>query len=251
MGTLGPGKLHQKCPQPAFSRFGHPMSQVLVVEDQPNLLRSIIAATTEAGFVTAGATTLAEAAERLAAGTDLIILDIMLPDGSGLDWLRALRSSQNNIPVLLLTARDSIQDRVAGLDCGADDYLVKPFSIDELLARMRALLRRCTTELQNESQRLEFQDLQLDLIERTVLRGGRSIDLQPRQFELLVFLIRNRNQIVTREMIAETVWKQPDATWTNVIEVHINYLRKKLEIPGSPQILQTVRGSGYRLGDAR
>ncbi len=226
------------------------MSQVLVVEDQPNLLRSIIAATTEAGFVTAGATTLAEAAERLAAGTDLIILDIMLPDGSGLDWLRALRSSQNNIPVLLLTARDSIQDRVAGLDCGADDYLVKPFSIDELLARMRALLRRCTTELQNESQRLEFQDLQLDLIARTVLRGGRSIELQPRQFELLVFLIRNRNQIVTREMIAESVWKQPDATWTNVIEVHINYLRKKLEIPGSPQILQTVRGSGYRLGDA-
>jgi len=226
------------------------MSQVLVVEDQPNLLRSIIAATTEAGFVTAGATTLAEAAERLAAGTDLIILDIMLPDGSGLDWLRALRSSQNNIPVLLLTARDSIQDRVAGLDCGADDYLVKPFSIDELLARMRALLRRCTTELQNESQRLEFQDLQLDLIARTVLRGGRSIELQPRQFELLVFLIRNRNQIVTREMIAESIWKQPDATWTNVIEVHINYLRKKLEIPGSPQILQTVRGSGYRLGDA-
>ena len=121
------------------------MSQVLVVEDQPNLLRSIITATTEAGFVTAGAATLAEAAERLAAGTDLIILDIMLPDGSGLDWLRALRSNQNDVPVLLLTARDSIQDRVAGLDCGADDYLVKPFSIDELLVRMRALLRGCST----------------------------------------------------------------------------------------------------------
>ena len=226
------------------------MSQVLVVEDQPNLLRSIVAATTEAGFVTAGAATLTEASKRLAAGPDLIILDIMLPDGSGLDWLRSLRSNQNNVPVLLLTARDSIQDRVAGLDCGADDYLVKPFSIDELLARMRALLRRRTTEPQFESQRLEFQDLQLDLIARTVLRGGRSIELQPRQFELLVFLIRNRNQIVTREMIAESVWKQPDATWTNVIEVHINYLRKKLEIPGSPQILQTVRGSGYRLGDA-
>ena len=226
------------------------MSQVLVVEDQPNLLRSIVAATTEAGFVTAGAATLADASKRLLAGPDLIILDIMLPDGSGLDWLRALRANQNDVPVLLLTARDSIQDRVAGLDCGADDYLVKPFSIDELLARMRALLRRRTTEPQHESQRLEFQDLQLDLIARTVLRGGRSIELQPRQFELLVFLIRNRNQIVTREMIAESVWKQPDATWTNVIEVHMNYLRKKLVIPGSPQILQTVRGSGYRLGDA-
>jgi len=117
------------------------MSQVLVVEDQPNLLRSIITATTEAGFVTAGAATLAEASKRLLAGPDLIILDIMLPDGSGLDWLRSLRSNQNDVPVLLLTARDSIQDRVAGLDCGADDYLVKPFSIDELLVRMRALLR--------------------------------------------------------------------------------------------------------------
>ena len=226
------------------------MSQVLVVEDQPNLLRSIIAATTEAGFVATGAATLADASNGLLAGPDLIILDIMLPDGSGLDWLKELRSSRNDVPVLLLTARDSIQDRVAGLDSGADDYLVKPFSIDELLARMRALLRRRTTELQSESQRLEFQDLQLDLIERTVLRGGRSIELQARQFELLVFLMRNRNQIVTREMIAESVWKQPDATWTNVIEVHINYLRKKLEIPGSSQILQTVRGSGYRLGDA-
>ena len=144
----------------------------------------------------------------------------------------------------------SIQDRVTGLDCGADDYLIKPFSIDELLARMRVLLRRRTIEYRTETSRLEFHDLRVDLMARTVLRGNRIIELQPRQFELLVFLMRNQNQIVTREMIAENVWKQPEATWTNVIEVHINHLRKKLESPDCPTILHTVRGKGYRLGDA-
>jgi two-component system copper resistance phosphate regulon response regulator CusR len=225
------------------------MSHVLVVEDQPNLLRSIIAATTEAGFVVNGASTLTEATERMSTGPNLVILDIMLPDGSGLDWLKSLRANANYVPVLLLTARDSIEDRVSGLDCGADDYLIKPFSIDELLARMRALLRRQSPETRNESLMLKFQDLQVDLMPRTVLRGERPIELQPRQFELLVFLIRNRNQIVTREMIAENVWKQTDATWTNVIEVHINQLRKKLESPDCPVILHTIRGKGYRLGD--
>jgi len=226
------------------------MFQVLVVEDQPNLLRSIVTATTEAGFAAEGAATLAAATERLAAGPDVVILDIMLPDGSGLDWLKSLRASANDVPVLLLTARDSIRERVLGLDSGADDYLIKPFSIDELLARMRALVRRRSPEHRHESIRLDFEDLHVDLVARTVSRGERPIELQPRQFELLVFLMRNRNQIVTREMIAETVWKQSDATWTNVIEVHINQLRKKLESPDCPAILQTVRGSGYRLGDA-
>jgi len=226
------------------------MSRVLVVEDQPNLLRSIVSATTEAGFVVVGASTLAEATEQFSSAPDLVILDIMLPDGSGLDWLKCRRIENNDVPVLLLTARDSIEDRVRGLDCGADDYLVKPFSIDELLARVRALLRRRMPELRSDTHVLQILDIQVDLMSRTVLRGGRSIELQPRQFELLVFLIQNRNQIVTREMIAASVWKQSDATWTNVIEVHINHLRKKLELPGCTPILQTIRGKGYRLGDA-
>jgi DNA-binding response OmpR family regulator len=226
------------------------MSRVLVVEDQPNLLRSIVSATTEAGFVVVGASTLAETTEHIKTTLDLIILDIMLPDGSGLEWLKGLRSENNDVPVLLLTARDSIEDRVKGLDCGADDYLIKPFSIDELLARVRALLRRRLPEPRSDIHVLQIQDIQVDLMSRTVLRGGRSIELQPRQFELLVFLMQNQNQIVTREMIAANVWKQPDATWTNVIEVHINHLRKKLELPGCAPILQTVRGKGYRLGDA-
>ncbi|MFO1003360.1 MAG: response regulator transcription factor [Planctomycetaceae bacterium] len=226
------------------------MSRVLVVEDQPNLLRSIVSATTEAGFVVVGASTLSDAAEHFRDPPDLVILDIMLPDGSGLEWLKRLRDAANDVPILLLTARDSIEDRVRGLDGGADDYLVKPFSIDELLARMRALLRRARSEGQNEPRVLQVHDIQIDLLSRTVVRNGRSIELQPRQFELLAFLMQNANQIVSREMIAASVWKQPDATWTNVIEVHINHLRKKLELPGTTPILQTVRGQGYRLGDA-
>ncbi|MFO0976759.1 MAG: response regulator transcription factor [Planctomycetaceae bacterium] len=226
------------------------MSRVLVVEDQPHLLRSIVSATTEAGFVVVGASTLAEATDQLKTTPDIIILDIMLPDGNGLDWLRSRRNDRDDVPVLLLTARDSIDDRVRGLDSGADDYLVKPFSIDELLARLRALLRRRMPESRSDAHVLQIQDIQVDLISRTVLRSGRSIELQPRQFELLVFLIQNRNQVVTREMIAASVWKQPDATWTNVIEVHINHLRRKLELPGCVPILQTIRGKGYRLGDA-
>ena len=209
-----------------------------------------MSATTEAGFTVVGASTLREATEQLSDSPDLVILDIMLPDGSGLDWLKCRRSENNDVPVLILTARDSIEDRVRGLDCGADDYLVKPFSIDELLARVRALLRRRIPEPRNEARMLQIQDIQVDLMARTVLRNGRPIELQPRQFELLVFLMQNRNQIVTREMIAASVWKQPDATWTNVIEVHINHLRKKLELPGTAPMLQTVRGKGYRLGDA-
>ena len=210
----------------------------------------MVSAMTEAGFVVEGAATLAEAAEHIKSMPDLVILDIMLPDGNGLDWLNTVRRDKNNVPVLLLTARDSIEDRVTGLDCGADDYLIKPFSIDELLARMRALLRRPSVETPKEVLTVQFQDIQADLMSRTVLRSGRSIELQPRQFELLVFLMQNKNQIVTREMIAANVWKQSDATWTNVIEVHINHLRKKLELPDSTPILQTVRGQGYRMGDA-
>jgi DNA-binding response OmpR family regulator len=150
------------------------MSRVLVVEDQPNLLRSIVSATTEAGFVVVGASTLAETTEHIKTTLDLIILD-----GSGLEWLKGLRSENNDVPVLLLTARDSIEDRVKGLDCGADDYLIKPFSIDELLARVRALLRRRLPEPRSDIHVLQIQDIQVDLMSRTVLRGGRSIELQP------------------------------------------------------------------------
>jgi DNA-binding response OmpR family regulator len=171
----------------------------------------------------------------------------MLPDGSGLEWLADLRSRNDRTRVLVLTARDAIDDRVAGLDTGADDYLVKPFSLQELLARVRALLRR---DASNHETLLTYQDLSVDLVRRTAVRGETVLALQNRQFELLVYLLKHVNQIVTREMIACDVWKEPTATWTNVIEVQINHLRKKLEIHNGPTILHTLRNKGYMLGDA-
>lgn len=225
------------------------MASVLVVEDQPNLRRSITTALLEAGYSVEPASTLSDATRILATNPDLILLDIMLPDGDGLDWLRTLRQHNTEIPVLVLTARDSIEDRVRGLDSGADDYLVKPFSIDELLARIRALLRRGGSRSGRDAASIDFLDLHADLVERRVRRGGRSIELTPRQFDLLVFLMRNGNRTVSREELAEQVWRQTEATWTNVIEVHINQLRKKIESRQSPTILHTIRGSGYRLGE--
>jgi len=223
------------------------MQRILVVEDHPNLLRSITQALRESGFEAVPAETLQSAADKFSGDVDLVILDLMLPDGNGLDWLGKLRANRNTVPVLVLTARDSVSDRVHGLDQGADDYLIKPFAFDELLARVRALLRRDT---QSASSSVAVADLQLNLVARTVFRGNDRVELQARQFELLAFLMAHSGQIVTREMIAAKVWQDSSATWTNVIEVHVNQLRKKLESPDRPAILHTVRGKGYRLGDA-
>ncbi|MBN69917.1 MAG: DNA-binding response regulator [Gimesia sp.] len=222
------------------------MPQILVVEDQTNLLRSIVRALNEAGYQAEPAESLSQASRQMNADVDLVILDLMLPDGSGLNWLQALRETGSRTPVLILTARDSIEDRVTGLDMGADDYLVKPFALDELLARIRALLRR---EKNPVEQIVTWQDLTVNLLSRTVERAGRSIDLQNRQLELLAYLMSHADQVVSREMIARDVWKEPTATWTNVIEVQINQLRKKIEAPDQAPILHTIRGEGYRLGE--
>ncbi|QDV48385.1 Response regulator MprA [Gimesia fumaroli] len=200
----------------------------------------------ESGFEPEAAETLGAATQKMSSRIDLVVLDLMLPDGSGLEWLKQLRATGNKIPVLILTARDSIEDRVSGLDMGADDYLVKPFALDELLARIRALLRR---DAQANEREFSFGDLTVNLVSRIVRRGDRSISLQNRQLELLAYLISHANQIVTREMISRDVWKESTATWTNVIEVQINQLRKKIEKPGQTAILHTVRGQGYLLGD--
>ncbi|WP_339910370.1 response regulator transcription factor [Symmachiella dynata] len=222
-------------------------AHILVIEDQKNLLRSITRTLRETGFETDAAESIATANQLMSARVDLVVLDLMLPDGSGLDWLSSLRASGDNTPVLILTARDTIEDRVSGLDGGADDYLVKPFALDELLARIRALLRR---DAQSNRTVLTLGDLIVDLTSRTAQRGNKPILLQNRQLELLAYLMSHTNQVVTREMIARDVWKESTATWTNVIEVQINQLRKKLEQPGQPIILHTVRGQGYLLGDA-
>jgi DNA-binding response OmpR family regulator len=221
------------------------MTQVLVVEDQKSLLRNLVRGLEEEGYDVTSAASIGEAREAIGVHPDVVVLDLMLPDGSGLDLLHGLRQEGFRQPILILTARDSIDDRVQGLDAGADDYLIKPFSFNELLARLRALLRRGSLESQTV---LKVEDLEINLLKRTVSRGGELIELSNRQFELLVYLMQNSQNVVSREMIARDVWKESTATWTNVIEVHVAQIRRKIERTDLPTILHTVRGQGYLLG---
>src|SRR5205814_1149166 len=175
---------------------------------------------------------------------DLILLDLGLPGRDGLEILTTLRNKGIKTPVLVLTARDTLQDRVAGLDAGADDYLVKPFAFAELLARLRALLRRGRTETETI---LRVDDLEMDLLERRATRGGAELNLTAREFELLAYLVRHKNADVTRDMLGQDVWKEPGHALTNVIDVFINLLRKKIEGPDRRPLIHTVRGVGYSL----
>jgi DNA-binding response OmpR family regulator len=224
------------------------MTRVLIVEDQPALLQNLERGMTEEGYDVIPVMSMAQAREALAQQPDLIVLDLMLPDGSGIDLLRQFRGQGIWQPILVLTARDSVDDRVQGLDAGADDYLVKPFSFNELLARLRALLRRRSLEQQAV---LCVEGVEVDLLRRQAFRDSRPLELSNRQFELLTYLMQNAHSVVTREMIARDVWKEPTATWTNVIEVHVAQLRRKIERPDLPTILHTVRGQGYQLGSSQ
>ncbi len=222
------------------------MPRIAIVEDQLSLQSSLQRGLTEEGFQVLTAGTGHSAYELLRREpVDVILLDLMLPDGDGLSLLRQLRSDEIRVPVLVVTAKDSIRDRVTGLDSGADDYLVKPFDFEELLARLRAIMRRASAGWDTS---LQFGDLVLDSLMRRVQRGGKEIDLTHRQFELLEYLMRNKNRVVSRQELARDVWKASTATWTNVIEVQINQLRKKLSIHGGAPLLHTVRGVGYQLG---
>jgi DNA-binding response OmpR family regulator len=221
------------------------MARVLVVEDEPRVRRSLTDGLRGAGFEVEAAATGDEGA-RLAASRsfDCVVLDWMLPGRDGLQVLVDLRKSGNTIPVLLLTARDTIDDRVLGLDSGADDYLVKPFAFAELLARLRVFLRRGRTE---QETTLRAGDLELDLLKRRAMRSGEAIELTQREFEVLEYLMRHKNEPVTREMLGLEVWKEPGYAYTNVIEVYINLLRKKIEVAGQPPQIVTLRGVGYSL----
>lgn len=183
---------------------------------------------------------------------DLLILDIMLPGIDGLELARRLRAAEDEesgrLPILMLTARDAVADRVSGLNAGADDYLVKPFDFDELLARVRALLRRtqtATSEARHEE--LHFSDLTLDIGSRTVRRGERDIELTPREFELLALFLRNPNQVLTRSTLMQRVWGEDFYGESNVLEVVVGNLRRTLEAEGEDRLIQTVRGVGYVL----
>jgi DNA-binding response OmpR family regulator len=177
---------------------------------------------------------------------DVVLLDLTLPGRDGLEILRALRQRRMETPVLVLTARDSLEDRVTGLDAGADDYLVKPFAFAELLARVRALVRRGRVA---DAPRLGVGDLEMDLVTRKVVRGGRVVDLTVREFELLEFLMRYQGQVVSRETLARDVWKETARTTPldNVIDVHIARLRRKVDLDHSVKLIHTVRGVGFML----
>ena len=192
-----------------------------------------VAETGEDGFFTA-----------LSRPFDVIVLDLMLPGRSGLDVLATLRRQGHRTPVLVLTARDAIEDRVTGLDVGADDYLVKPFAFAELLARLRALVRRGRT---TESSRLRVGDLEVYVPSRTVTRAGQSIDLTAREYELLEYLLRHDGAVVSREMLARDVWKEParGTPLDNVIDVHIARVRKKVDAEGRVKLIHTIRGVGF------
>lgn len=177
---------------------------------------------------------------------DGIVLDIMLPGMDGIEILRRMRSAGNHTPVLLLTARDSIEDRVTGLDVGADDYLVKPFAFEELLARVRAMLRRQDV-IKPTEQIYTIADLSVDCKSHAVTRGGRQIELSSREFALLEYLIRNQGRVLTREQIEEHVWSYDYMGSSNMVDVYIRYLRKKIDEEQEKKLIQTVRGSGYVL----
>ncbi len=177
---------------------------------------------------------------------DLVILDLNLPRVDGVQILRRMRASNNSTPVLVLTARSKVEDRVTLLDLGADDYLVKPFSFSELSARVRALLRRRTKPIENK---LRVADLELNRTDRRVSRGGKDIDLSPKEYALLEYLMTNAGRRVTRAMVLEHVWQHSFDTNTNVVDVYINYLRKKVDGNLEPKLIRTVRGIGYVLSD--
>lgn len=178
---------------------------------------------------------------------DAVVLDRMLPGMDGMAVLQALRGAQIDVPVLVLSALGSVDERVAGLTAGSDDYLVKPFAFAELSARLDRLLLRRTAAPGEVQVRLACGDLAIDLLTRDVRRGGRRIELQPREYRLLEFLMRHQNQVVTRTMLLEGVWDYHFDPMTNVIDVHISRLRRKVDGAGEPALIQTVRGAGYRL----
>ncbi|MBW7887480.1 MAG: response regulator transcription factor [Bacteroidetes bacterium] len=179
---------------------------------------------------------------------DLIILDIMLPKKDGLAILSSIRGEKIFTPVLMLTAKGAVEDRVTGLDTGADDYLVKPFAIEELLARVRSLLRRKSTD-KAVATTLAIADLSLDLVSRKAMRGGRKIELTSREFSLLEYFIRNKNKTLDRTMISQQIWNYNFDTGTNIIDVYINHLRAKIDGENEKKLFYTIRGIGYMMKD--
>jgi DNA-binding response OmpR family regulator len=217
--------------------------RLLVVEDEPTLVRYLRQGLEEAGFAVDSGSTVEEGWRLLLLNPyDLVVLDLGLPGMDGSVLLRRMRQAALGTPVLILTARGEVADRVAGLNAGADDYLSKPFAFSELVARLHALLRRGPVQV---AVALQVGDLRLDVVTRQAGRAGRPIDLTAREFSVLEFLMRHAGEVVTRTMLAEHVWGDDYDSLSNLIEVFVNRLRNKLEVNGAPRLLHTVRGVGY------
>ena len=222
---------------------------VLLVEDDAAAAALIMEALTGTGYQVSWAQDGAVGFDMAQAGSyDILIVDRMLPERDGLSMVEHLRAAGQTVPVLFLSALGEVEDRVAGLRAGGDDYLVKPYAISELTARLEALVRR---QAGKSATSLTLADLNVDLVARTVTRAGAPIDMQPREFELLEYLLRNSGQVVTRRMLLENVWNYQFDPQTNVIDVHISRLRGKIDRDFTPALLHTIRGAGYmmRAGD--
>lgn len=220
--------------------------RLLVVEDYRPLQQSLTKGLREAGFAVDSTGDGEEGLwYAMSNDYDVIILDLMLPGLDGLSILKQLRAKGRQSHVLILTAKDTLDDRITGLDLGADDYLVKPFAFEELLARVRALLRRSYRE---KNPRIKVRDLQIDLIRQQVWRGQEEILLTPREYALLEYLAMRADQVVSRSDIWEHVYEFSSSASSNVVDVYIGYLRKKIERPGKPSLIHTVQGRGYTLG---
>ena len=228
-------------------------ARLLVVEDDPAISSMLRRGLTFEGYDVFPAGTGDEALEVLRVSIpDLIILDVMLPGMDGIEVCRRIRAAGLEVPVLMLTARDEVTDRVAGLDAGADDYLIKPFAFEELVARLRALLRRTDSRTTEQAgTTLHFDDLTLDTGTRFAHRGERRIELTTREFDLLQLFMLNPNQVLSRDLIMERIWGDDFPGESNVLEVYISTLRRLLEADGEPRLLQTIRGAGYALRPPR
>jgi DNA-binding response OmpR family regulator len=220
--------------------------RILLVEDDPELATVLENGLSELGFHVVAESTYADGKSRAVLGAfDVMILDVMLPGGSGFELCRSLRERGIGTPVLMLTARDTVDDRVQGLDSGADDYLTKPFAFRELVARLHALARRRPTPL---PEIVEVADLEVELRGRRVRRAGRDIELTAKEFALLEFLVRHREQVVDRAAITAHVWDENHDPFTNVLEVLVRRLRRKIDDGFDMKLIHTLRGAGYRLG---
>ncbi len=221
--------------------------RILVVEDEERIRQFLKRGLTYENYVVDTAVDGKDGLEKARDNPpDLVLLDIMLPGMDGLEVCRRLRAA-SDVPILMLTAKEAIEDRVAGLDAGADDYLVKPFSFDELLARVRALLRRAQP---SQPQVFRFSDLELDTGTRQGRRGGQTFDLTAKEYELLELFMRNPRQVLTRDVIFDRVWGYDFGGGSNIIEVYVRYLRQKTEIEELPRVIHTVRGVGYVLRES-